>query len=349
MKRMNKTRKGYLDIAKAIGIIIVLINHIELRLGRTNFFLGVFFVSEFFLLAGMTFRKKDGETIKSFAGKKAKRLLLPYGIYSIFYLGWYSLRGIVAGTFSVTDFFRKTAGCLYARNYLFPLREDKVYLMEIMNAPLWFLPALFLGLLGYFALSEWLGDKKKWGVLTVFLLAMLCHYTLPILLPWSIDTALAMLPLLYFGEKLATKDYVTTTRKQIWLLPFTLLAFLLLTTINGNGNLSIGNYGNSMLLYLIISFLGSFLCIMFSFFIEKYLHFLSKVLIIIGVNTIDILGLHLFIFALMQTICGILNLSTDLWLTKLLIILLGITIPIAVVKISKLILCKNKRIVSSDL
>ena len=342
MKKINKTRKGYLDIAKAIGIIIVLINHVELQLGKANFFLGVFFVSEFFLLAGMTFHNRDCETIKNFAIKKAKRLLLPYGIYSMFYLGWYSLRAIAGGSFAITDFVRKVAGCFYARNYIFPVREDKVYLMEIMNAPMWFLPALFLSLLGYFVLSKWLGDKKKWGVLTAFLLSMLCHYTLPILLPWSIDTALAMMPLLYFGEKLATKDYVTATRKQLWLLPLTLLAFVLLTTINGNGNLSIGNYGNSMLLYLIISFLGSFLCIMFSFFIEKYLHFLSKVLIIIGENTMDILCLHLFVFALMQTICGILNISTDLWLTKLLIIILGIIIPILVAKTYKLTLCRCK-------
>lgn len=342
MKRINKARKGYLDIAKAIGIIIVLINHIELQLGRANQYLGVFFVSEFFLLAGMTFRKKDGETIKSFASKKAKRLLLPYGVYSLFYLAWYSLRAVTSGSFTAADFLQKTAGCLYARTYLFPAREEKVYLMEIMNAPMWFLPALFVSLLVYYMLSEFLGDKKKWGVLAAFLLSMLCHYTLPILLPWSIDTALAMMPLLYFGEKLATTDYITITRKKIWLMPLTLLAFILITTINGTGNISIGDYGKSMLLYLTASFLGTFLCIMFSFFIEKYLHFLAKVLIIIGVNTMDILCLHLFIFALMQTVCGILNIPTDLWLTKVLVIIIGIFIPILAAKAYKLTLCRRK-------
>ena len=191
-------------------------------------------------------------------------------------------------------------------------------------------------------LNKYLGDKKKWGVLAVFLLSMVSHYAVPILLPWSIDIALAMMPLLYAGEKLAATDYITATRKTIWLMPLALLVFILITTINGAGNISIGDYGKSMLLFLTASFLGTFLCIMFSFFIEKYLHFIVKVLIIIGVNTMDILCQHLFVFALMQAVCGILNIPADLWLTKLLIIIVGIFIPIAVKKIYKLTFCRDK-------
>lgn len=337
MERINKTRKGYLDIAKAIGIIIVLINHIELSLGRANEFLGVFFVSEFFMLSGMTFHKREGETLQSFAAKKAKRLLLPYGIYSLFYLAWYSLRSVAAGAFELSDFAKKLAGCLYARNYLFPRGEDKVYMMEIMNAPMWFLPALFISIVVYFMLSAYLGEKKKWGVLAAFALAVICHYMVPVLLPWSIDTAFAMMPLLYIGEKLAVMDYVAATRKRLWLLPMVVFMFVLLTAFNGSGNISIGNYGRSMVLFLISSFLGTFLCIMFSFFLEKYLHFLGKVLMIIGVNTLDILCLHLFVFALLQTICGILNIPADLWISKVIIIIFGIIIPIMVIKIREFI------------
>lgn len=337
MERINKTRKGYLDIAKAIGIIIVLINHIELSLGRANRFLGVFFVSEFFMIAGMTFRKREGESLQSFTAKKAKRLLLPYGTYSLFYLAWYSLRSVAAGVFDLSDFAKKLAGCVYARNYLFPNGEEKVYLMEIMNAPMWFLPALFISLVVYFILSDFLGEKKKWGVLGAFALAVLCHYMVPILLPWSIDTAFAMIPLLYAGEKLAGSDYIAATRKKLWLLPMAALMFVIITVFNGSGNISIGNYGRSMVLFLISSFLGTFLCIMFSFFIEKYLHFLGKVLMIVGVNTMDILCLHLFVFALLQTVWGILNIPTDLWISKVVIIIIGIAIPIMVIKICEFI------------
>lgn len=342
MKRINKTRKGYLDIAKAIGIIIVLINHIELSLGWANQFLGVFFVSEFFVLSGMTFHKRDGENLRGFTAKKAKRLLLPYGIYSLFYLAWYSLRSLSAGSFELSDFAKKLAGCFYARTYLFPQGEDKVYLMEIMNAPMWFLPALFISLVVYFILSDFLEEKKRWGVLVAFALAVLCHYMLPILLPWSIDTALSMIPLLYAGERLASMDYVTATTKRLWLLPLVAFMFVTITLFNGSGNISIGDYGRSMVLFLISSFLGTFLCIMFSFFLEKYLHFLGKMLMIVGVNTMDILCLHLFVFALLQAVWGILNIPADLWISKVVIIIFGMVIPIMVIKIRKFISALRK-------
>lgn len=338
MEIINKNRKGYLDIAKAIGIIIVLINHIELSLGRANQFLGVFFVSEFFVLSGMTFHRKAGETLRNFAVKKAKRLLLPYAVYSAFYLAWYTLRSITSGTYALSDFGKKLAGCIYARTYLFPAREHKVYLMEIMNAPMWFLPALFVALVVYYMISVWLGEKKKWGVFAALGIALICHYVVPILLPWSIDTAMAMLVLLYAGERLAEKDYITTTRKHVWVMPVMLLAFLMITMVNGSGNISVGDYGRSMLLFLISSFLGTFLCIMLSFFIEKYLHFLAKVFMIIGVNTMDILCLHLFVFALMQTVLGGFKVPADLWIFKLIIIIAGIIIPVIVVKGCRFIL-----------
>lgn len=340
----RKTRKGYLDIAKAMCILIVLVNHIELSLGRANQFLGVFFVSGFFVLSGMTFYQKAGETLKSFVKKKAKRLLLPYAGYSLFYLGWYTMRAVFSGAFTLSDFLRKLAGCMYARTYFFPERDEKVYLMEIMNAPMWFLPALFVSLVLYYVISQYLGEKKKWGVLFGLVLALLCHYVVPFLLPWSIDTAMAMLPLLYAGEELAKKDYIQITRTKLWVMPFTLLCFLLFVLVNGSGNISVGDYGRSMILFLISSFLGTFLCIMFSFLVEKYLHFLAKAFMIVGENTMDILCLHLFVFAMLQTLLGMLKISADVWSIKLVIIIMGILIPLAAAKMRKLLveLINNK-------
>lgn len=332
----GRNRKGYLDIAKAMCILIVLVNHIELSLGRANQFLGVFFVSGFFVLSGMTFHQRAGETLKSFVRKKAKRLLLPYAGYSLFYLGWYTMRAFFSGAFTLSDFSRKLAGCMYARTYLFPERDEKVYLMEIMNAPMWFLPALFVSLVLYYVISRYLGEKKKWGVLFCLALALLCHYAVPFLLPWSIDTAMAMIPLLYAGEELAKKDYIQITRTKLWVMPFMLFSFLLLVMVNGSGNISVGDYGRSIILFLISSFVGTFLCIMCSFFIEKYLHFLAKIFIIVGVNTMDILCLHLFVFALMQTFLGMLKISADAFSVKLVIIIMGIMLPVAAAKVREI-------------
>lgn len=324
---MDNTRKGYLDIAKAIGIIIVLINHIGLNLGSFNGYLGAFYVSEFFFLAGMTFHVKE-EKASDFVKRKAKRLLLPYCGYSVFYLLWYVLRTGMAGALTLQDFMRKLSGCVYARNYLFVHREEKLYLMEIMNAPMWFLPALFVSLCIYYGFSRYLGEKRGYGVVASLVTGILLHYLCPVLLPWSIDTALIMQPLLWAGERLAKIDYITVTREKLWILPVVLSGFYVIVSFNGAGNSSVGEYGVSVLLFLAASCLGTFLCIMVSYYLERYLHFLGKAFMIVGGHTLDILCFHLFVFALAQTGCTVLGLNTENPLIQAGIIVVGIVIPV---------------------
>ncbi|MBD5105632.1 MAG: acyltransferase family protein [Lachnospiraceae bacterium] len=85
------SRKAYIDVAKFLGIFLVLMNHIELIVPFVNFYGGMFYVPVFFVAAGMTFYNKE-EGIFVFAGKKAKRLLIPYlicnGFLYAFFLGF---------------------------------------------------------------------------------------------------------------------------------------------------------------------------------------------------------------------------------------------------------------------
>lgn len=343
MKVNKNSRKGHLDIAKAIGLIIVLINHMELSLGGLNRYFGAFYVSEFFLLAGLTFRVKETETTKEFMIKKAKRLLLPYAGYSIFYLIWYGVRAIASGSFQGMDFLKKLIGCIYARNYLFPGKENPVYLMEFMNAPMWFLPALFLSLVLYYLISKYLGKKKVYGVAVAYGAAVVIHYFVPVLLPWSIDTVLAMMPLLYLGEWLGTVEYIEIAKKKWWHVPVVLVIFLLSVYWNGAGNISVGDHGKSMVVFLVASCTGTLLCIQAAYFIEKYLHFLGKPLMIVGMSTLDILCLHLFVFALMQTAFQIVGMDSNNGFVKLIIIIMGLLVPVIFSNIVKLGKKKNKK------
>ena len=84
-EQTTKTRAGWIDIAKVLGLVIVLMNHAELSAGGVNYFGGMFYVPVFFVLAGYTFRLRPGESFSAFAKKKAKRLLLPYVGYNAFF------------------------------------------------------------------------------------------------------------------------------------------------------------------------------------------------------------------------------------------------------------------------
>lgn len=333
MERNRRKRKGYLDIAKAVGVIIVLINHIGISLAGVNKYLGAFYVSEFFVISGMTFRMKQKETYKEFVKKKGKRLLIPYMAYSLFYLLWYLVRSFMSGSFSGGDFLKKIAGCMYGRNYFFVAKEEPVYLMEIMNAPMWFLPALFFSLILYYIISDRLKEKKAYGVFGSLVAGIIIRFVSPILMPLSLDVAMIMQPLLFFGEKLGKTDYVEQTRKKVWILPVVLFLFIVIVAFNGAGNCSVGDYGVSVVLFLMASCMGSFICIMFSFFIERYLHFLGKGLMIIGKSTLTILCLHLFVFAMAQTAFGILGMDTNSNMIKWIILVLGLVIPVIFDKI----------------
>ena len=43
-EQTTKTRAGWIDIAKVLGLVIVLMNHAELSAGGVNYFGGMFYV-----------------------------------------------------------------------------------------------------------------------------------------------------------------------------------------------------------------------------------------------------------------------------------------------------------------
>ena len=87
----NKNRVLWLDIAKAYGIFLVVINHLDIHIPLVTFFGGMFYMPVFFVAAGYTYRRKE-ESFKAFAIGKAKRLLLPYLVCNILLVGFYMVR-----------------------------------------------------------------------------------------------------------------------------------------------------------------------------------------------------------------------------------------------------------------
>jgi len=57
-----------------------------------------------------------------------------------------------------------------------------------------------------------------------------------------------------------------------------------------------------MLLYLIVGALGSLLCMIGALFLEKHAVWLGKPLAWLGRHTIPVLCLHLFVYAMMDTL-----------------------------------------------
>ena len=68
---MEKKRIAWLDAAKAIGILVVLLVHTGRSFGLVSYYGGMFYMPIFFVTAGVTFSYKPEERFGSF------RTLLP--------------------------------------------------------------------------------------------------------------------------------------------------------------------------------------------------------------------------------------------------------------------------------
>lgn len=127
-----KTKRiAYLDMARGIGMILVVLGHVQYLGGQWIRFVTAFHMPLFFLISGILMRKKQEEK-KPFSGlvkKKLWSIMLPYAIFSIL-------------SFLIES----------SRIWIKGLDEWNVVLRQLFQScclqgvsTLWFLPALFMG------------------------------------------------------------------------------------------------------------------------------------------------------------------------------------------------------------
>ena len=103
-----------IDILKGIGIILVVWGHATAILIKE---ICIFHMPLFFFLAGMFYHPKQG-----FIQSRAKRLLIPFGEYSLIFAVFYFSMGLQG----------------------IPLDKLSIHHIAAFDGPLWFLVALFL-------------------------------------------------------------------------------------------------------------------------------------------------------------------------------------------------------------
>ncbi len=153
-----KQREQYFDIAKGIGIILVVIGHIEYVPLEIRQYIVTFHMPLFFVIGGMLMylTGEAGKPLKELLPKKLKRIMLPYLIFSIIFpmigVAYY----IVTGS-QVADSF-----ATYLPNLLVGLSCTGI-------SVLWFLPALFFGELIVLVLVKF-SKKILWEIISIAVL-----------------------------------------------------------------------------------------------------------------------------------------------------------------------------------
>ena len=297
---MEKQRFDYIDIARGLGILMVVWAHIMVT-GWTHRMIYAFHMPLFFFLSGMMFKKEKYASFIDFFAHRAKRLLIPYVIYSL-------------ATWAFWAVFR------YVRHdevesYLMPLLQTFISQgsgsFMVHNSALWFIPCLFLTEIFYFFLCK---SGRMWCMVLCFgcpTLSFLLgnafggsYWFTP---PWNADAALIALPFYAVGNLLiaeighARLAARVAGGKSIAFFVLLCATALLCWTSMSFGECSMGSssYQCSGWIFISRAFLGIFCLVLFSLIIGN-LHSVNRFVKSIidyfkwaGKKSLDIMCLHI--------------------------------------------------------
>jgi fucose 4-O-acetylase-like acetyltransferase len=160
-------RVAYIDLAKGIGMVLVLCGHLQNGIVFSfspylqDFcrWIFSFHMPMFFIISGMLFAAK-GEIpeMKVFFKKRFSSIMIPYYLFSVIYFLIIIYGVFVSRSMGISDMFVQLwyAVCHYGINVL------------------WFLPALFFAEMIFAFIMKKFGGKKRWTVMILFTIAALC-------------------------------------------------------------------------------------------------------------------------------------------------------------------------------
>lgn len=293
-------RLDFLDIAKGIGIILVLYSH---SCGFPIFGNAVvaFYMPLFFFVSGYVY--KSGKSPTENIRRKLKQLLIPYTGYTLLLYAEHILLGYVKNELTAKNMIDPLLGALYSRAALYAdMSGDNKYFLLLSNGPLWFITAMAMAcVIFYLMVDKYLENNKNMAVISAGLIAITIgfHYC-PYLLPWSMDTAFACALFMLAGAKLSQINYYSDENCKIYNIIFVLLAGLVYCIITENAraiNLSIRDYGYPGIVgamwFLTAATAGIIIFLWICKHIEKYKW--TRIFVIVGRHTYSIMALHIIL------------------------------------------------------
>lgn len=289
---MIKNRISWIDVARGIGIILVIYGH-TLSSHSFRYVIYAFHMPLFFLLSGLVFQY-DKYSLKTTFKKSVKGLLLPYMFFALLsYVVWILNNGVSSLTFS--KILSHLGGIAYGNSSTL-----------FFNDILWFLPCLFIAKVGFATVSKLFKRTELiFASLIIFsLVGFFVSVLFPVIrLPFGIESALAAIVFLGLGSIYSTnKTSFQNLKFQTFLnkYAFILLPFLALFTYSV-ATISFNIYGqqadirlnhiNNYFLFYIAAVSG----VVFTLFVSKVIH-KNFILEYIGKNTLVLFALHPLVF-----------------------------------------------------
>lgn len=327
-----KKRNEAIDIAKSIGIILVVLGHTDF-VGKS--FIYQFHLPLFFFLSGYVFTLKSIENPKEFLLKKIKALYVPFIIFEIIFLIFHNF-------FVMIGFYNKLSNftLIYSTKDFF---ENLVKILtmgygEQLAGPLWFLIST-LEINIVFGLLAYISDKKERKFPIILLISSTiiyfigCYTNLPRMMSQS------CIGLFFYCCGYIYRKYEDKVKYKIY---YFLISVSILVICSFFNSVDISQLAIKFKTLLIISGLAGTYGIIF--IAKKIRFFKNKFLLYCGQNTIYILALHCLIFKFVMYVeiklynenidfLGIFPVYQKNQLWSLIFTIFGVIIPILLKKI----------------
>ncbi len=322
---MEKKRLSFIDMAKGVGIILVLFGHLIYTNEYVRVWISVFHMPVFFVLSGITLAlgTKDEKNVKDRISRKARSLLIPYMWFSIIYF-LVDIVNVTLNKITMHDFITNAIASVTFKG----------------KSVLWFLVALFLSQAVLIFLQSKFGDTYV-IIASVIIAAVCCICSVPfknvyeanadsylitalLNIPWTLFRAGIVIPFTaagYYGSKrydryahIAGRTYIRAIAGFVSLGLCILIAMTNWSVDTNNMIL------NNPLLYYAGGFLGSLSVICLCSILPDI-----KVLSMIGRYSLVIMAVHLDMYVLW------IGLKAGLFLYGICGISYAITIPAVII------------------
>lgn len=286
-----KNRYEWIDLARGLGMLYIVSLHTQGFFSYPGAYIS--YMSLFFILSGLLFNNEHSIII--IIKNKINKLLVPFLLYYLLgYFCFYILQIIFPNYLSYTD---ASESAVRAKGIL-----DVFTQRQYFDGPIWFILCLFWCEMYFILIIKFI---HKYIVPFVVLLGGAIGWILGknnIFLPMMMDTALTVLPLLYFGFLLRKVNFLNTKlswKSAVLFLLSVLVSSYIVYKFNPGIHLHYNHpHGNPILLILLsvsasmaIMLGAKFLC---AIPLGKIPHF--PAIRYFGANSITPLGMHHMIF-----------------------------------------------------
>ena len=296
-------RIEYIDIARGIGIILVVLGHcVAIPLWLNHFIFSVH-MPLFFILSGFTFRAVGCDGTKRFLKKSAGALLVPYAISCVIIILIQTISALVKGEDALYEFIRWVVSSVYASgtHYLECIETAGIPITFI--GALWFLPALFFArVLFMFILRSrtpflWVAASFFAGYVSARKIGWL---------PFSFQAGMCAVLFLYIGYMIRQKDLFRWEAVH-WVLKIIMLLAWIYCIIFCGSLWMVSNTFIDGFLDIMGSVAGTFIIVYISQGIERAGP-LKRVMCVLGKISLGIMCAHCIVLDCwpMSYTCGIL-------------------------------------------